>query len=76
MNQKEILEILNSRWGQGFLFVILFIVVMFAVSSGQYCDLQISKAVDYVRVNECNIQTDKPYYNINDSLVGGFNLSR
>lgn len=75
MNQKEILEILNSRWGQGFLFLILFIAVMFAVSSGQYCDIQIQKAVDYVRANECNINIVKPYYDINDTLVGGINVS-
>lgn len=53
MNSEDIIKILNTRWGYGFLFLLLFIVVMFAVSSGMYCDLQIEKAVNYLRINEC-----------------------
>lgn len=56
MNSEDIIKILNTRWGYGFLFLLLFIVVMFAVSSGMYCDLQIDKAVNYVRTNECGLK--------------------
>jgi len=77
MNTKEIIEILDSRWGQGFLFVILFVVVMFAVSSAQMCDINIAKAVEYVRTNECNCENNIPLIvHKNPINISGNNVSR
>ena len=75
MKSEDIIKILNTRWGYGFLFLLLFIVVMFAVSSGMYCDLQIEKAVDYVRNNECNTRIDLPF-NTSISKGGESNIPR
>lgn len=75
MNSEDIIKILNTRWGYGFLFLVLFFVVMCAVSSGVYCDIQIEKAVNYVRTNEC-VFKDTNLNQFNISYEGDLNIHR